>query len=123
MLKKLVNVFINATKDKCTKRGVEWIMADFIYVIYLLIMLIDFAVFASCGVWWTMLATAVMFIFMVYGWGTFSYYLRKTLLEMLYPPSENADENGDSLTSEFDILNETLKKMMKDYENLSNNEN
>lgn len=118
MLKKLVNVFINATKDKCTKRGVEWIMADFIYVIYLLIMLIDFAVFASCGVWWTMLATAVMFMFMIYGWGTFSYYLRKTLLEMLYPPATKTDENGDSEMTYLDEIAQIMKNLKDELEDM-----
>ena len=114
MLNKLIISFIAATQDKCTKRLIESIMNDFIYVIYLLIMLIDFVIFASCGAWWTMLATAIMFMLFMAGWGTFSYHLRKTLLTLLYPPTDHTDENGDSQEEALDRLNEILQGFAKE---------
>lgn len=118
MLNRLILSFITATREKCTKRQVESIMNDFIYVIYLLIMLVDFVIFASCGTWWTMLATALMFMLLIAGWGTFSYYLRKTLLTLLYPPTEYTDEDGDAreeeLLSRLSGLMKTLKEEIQE---------
>lgn len=114
MLEKLISIFINATSSKSTKRQVEWVMADFIYSVYILIMLGGMVTFASCSVWWTMLATAIMFMLLMYVWGWFSFHLRKTLLNMLYPASEKTDENGDDNEDSLDKLNAMLKQFAKD---------
>lgn len=119
MLEKLINTFINATKEKTTKRGVEWIMADFIYCVYILIMLGGMVAFISFDVWYALLFVAVSFMLVMSGWGWFAFQLRKTLLTLLYPPVEKTDENGDSMLSgEFELLNETLKNMMENIKEL-----
>lgn len=119
MLEKLINTFINATKEKTTKRGVEWIMADFIYCVYILIMLGGMVAFISFDVWYALLFVALSFMLVMSGWGWFAFQLRKTLLTLLYPPVEKTDENGDSMLSgEFELLNETLKNMMENLKEL-----
>lgn len=119
MLEKLINTFINATKEKTTKRGVEWIMADFIYCVYILILLGGMVAFISFDVWYALLFVAVSFMLVMSGWGWFAFQLRKTLLTLLYPPVEKTDENGDSMLSgEFELLNETLKNMMENIKEL-----
>lgn len=114
MLEKLISIFINATSSKTTKRGVEWIMADFIYCVYILIMLGGMVAFISFNAWYALLLVAVSFILLLSVWGWFSFHLRKTILNMLYPPTENMDENGDDNENSLDKLNTLLKQFAKD---------
>lgn len=114
MLNKLIISFIAATQDKCTKRGVEWIMADFIYCIYILIMLGAMVAFISFNAWYALLFVAVSFMLLMSGWGWFSFKLRKTLLTLLYPPTNHTDENGDSQEEALDRLNEILQGFAKE---------
>lgn len=114
MLNRLIASFIAATQDKTTKRGVEWIMADFIYCIYILIMLGAMVAFISFNAWYAMLFVAVSFMLLMSGWGWLSYHLRKTLLTLLYPPTEHTDENGDNTEETLDRLNEMLQTFAKE---------
>lgn len=118
MLNRLILSFITATREKCTKRGVEWIMADFIYCVYILIMLVAMVAFISFDVWYAMLIVAVSFMLLMSGWGWFSFNLRKTLLTLLYPPTENTDEDGDAreeeLLSRLSGLMKTLKEEIEE---------
>lgn len=114
MLEKLISIFINATSSKTTKRQVEWVMADFIYCIYILIMLGAMVVFISFNAWYALSFVAISFMLLMSGWGWFSFHLRKTLLNMLYPPSEKTDENGDDNEDSLDKLNVMLKQFAKD---------
>lgn len=114
MLNKLIISFIAATQDKCTKRGVEWIMADFIYCVYILIMLGAMVAFISFNAWYALLFVAVSFMLLMSGWGWFAFKLRKTLLTLLYPPTNHADENGDSEEEALDRLNEILQGFAKE---------
>lgn len=111
MLNRLIQIFLQSTANIKTKRLIESLMNDFIYVVYFIIV---FACFGAVVVYDTTAAfviTALVFIFMLGVWGWFSYKLRKTLLSMLYPPSENADENGDA-DNEMQYFNE-LTQIMK----------
>jgi hypothetical protein len=114
MLNRLIISFIAATQDKCTKRGVEWIMADFIYCIYILIMLGAMVAFISFNAWCALLFVAVSFMLLMSGWGWFAFKLRKTLLTLLYPPTDHTDENGDSQEEALDRLNEILQGFAKE---------
>lgn len=114
MLEKLISIFINATSRKTTKRQVEWIMADFIYCIYILIMLGAMVAFISFNTWYALLFVAVSFILLMSVWGWLSFHLRKTLLNILYPHSEKTDENGDDNADSLDKLNTMLKQFAKD---------
>lgn len=114
MLEKLISIFINATSSKNTKRQIEWIMADFIYCIYILIMLGGMVAFISFNAWYALLLVAVSFILLLSVWSWFSFHLRKTILNMLYPPTENMDENGDDNEDSLDKLNTLLKQFAKD---------
>lgn len=118
MLNRLILSFITATREKCTKRGVEWIMADFIYCVYILIMLGAMVAFISFDVWYAMLLVAVSFMLLMSGWGWFSFKLRKTLLTLLYPPTDNTDEDGDAreeeLLSRLGDLMKTLKEEIQE---------
>lgn len=114
MLNKLIISFIAATQDKTSKRGVEWIMADFIYCIYILIMLGAMVAFISFNAWYALLFVAVSFMLLMSGWGWFAFKLRKTLLTLLYPPTNHTDENGDSEEEALDRLNEILQGFAKE---------
>ena len=119
MLKRLTEIFINATRDKVTKRQIEWIMGDFIYCVYILIMLCAFVAAVAFKSMVGFIVVVLCTLFVLGCWGAFTYHLRKTLLTMLYPQDEKVDENGDSiLTSELDILNHTLANMIKNYEKI-----
>lgn len=114
MLNRLIASFIAATQDKTTKRGIEWLLGDFIYCIYILIMLGAMVAFISFNAWYAMLFVAVSFMLLMSGWGWFSYHLRKTLLTLLYPPTEHTDENGDNTEETLDRLNQMLQTFAKE---------
>lgn len=111
MLNKLIISFIAATQNKCTKRGVEWIMADFIYCIYILIMLGAMVAFISFNAWYALLFVAISFMLLMSGWGWFAFKLRKTLLAMLYPPTDHSDDNGDNEEEVIDRINDLMQKL------------
>lgn len=111
MLNRLVQIFLQSTANIKTKRLIESLMNDFIYVVYFIIV---FACFGAVVVYDTTAAfviTSLVFIFMLGVWGWFSYKLRKTLLSMLYPPVTKYDENGDA-DDEMQYFNE-LTQIMK----------
>lgn len=114
MLNRLIASFIAATQDKTTKRGIEWLLGDFIYCIYILIMLGAMVAFISFNAWYAMLFVAVSFMLLMSGWGWLSYHLRKTLLTLLYPPTDHTDENGDNTEETLDRLNEMLQTFAKE---------
>ena len=111
MLNKLIISFIAATQNKCTKRQVEWIMADFIYCIYILIMLGAMVAFISFNAWYALLFVAISFMLLMSGWGWFAFKLRNTLLTMLYPPTEHSDDNGDNEEEVLDRINDLMQKL------------
>lgn len=114
MLNRLIASFIAATQDKTTKRGIEWLLGDFIYCIYILIMLGAMVAFISFNAWYAMLFVAVSFMLLMSGWGWLSYHLRKTLLTLLYPPTDHTDENGDNTEETLDRLNQMLQTFAKE---------
>ena len=111
MLEKLISIFINATSSKNTKRQIEWIMADFIYCIYILIMLGGMVAFISFNAWYALLFVAISFMLLMSGWGWFAFKLRKTLLAMLYPPTDHSDDNGDNEEEVLDRINDLMQKL------------
>ena len=111
MLEKLISIFINATSSKNTKRQIEWIMADFIYCIYILIMLGGMVAFISFNAWYALLFVAISFMLLMSGWGWFAFKLRNTLLTMLYPPTEHSDDNGDNEEEVLDRINDLMQKL------------
>ena len=111
MLNKLIISFIAATQNKCTKRQVEWIMADFIYCIYILIMLGAMVAFISFNAWYALLFVAMSFMLLMSGWGWFAFKLRNTLLTMLYPPTDHSDDNGDNEEEVLDRINDLMQKL------------
>ena len=111
MLNKLIISFIAATQNKCTKRQVEWIMADFIYCIYILIMLGAMVAFISFNAWYALLFVAISFMLLMSGWGWFAFKLRNTLLTMLYPLTEHSDDNGDNEEEVLDRINDLMQKL------------
>ena len=111
MLEKLISIFINATSSKNTKRQIEWIMADFIYCVYILIMLGGMVAFISFNAWYALLFVAISFMLLMSGWGWFAFKLRKTLLTMLYPPTDHSDDNGDNEEEVLDRINDLMQKL------------
>ena len=111
MLNKLIISFIAATQNKCTKRQVEWVMADFIYCIYILIMLGAMVAFISFNAWYALLFVAISFMLLMSGWGWFAFKLRNTLLTMLYPPTDHSDDNGDNEEEVLDRINDLMQKL------------
>lgn len=114
--KDLTSKFIKFTQDKMTKREIEWMMGDFIYIIYFLIVLVAVAVWSCFSAWWALCIVAVSFFLLLNLWAVAAYYIRKGLLAMLYPSTTKTDENGDDEEDYLDKLNKMLVNLKKGLE-------
>ena len=77
-------------------------------------MLVAMVAFISFNAWYVLLFVYLSFVLLMSGWGWFAFKLRKTLLTLLYPPTEHTDENGDSQEEALDRLNEILQGFAKE---------
>jgi len=91
----LTEKFIKAVGDKATKRQIEWLYNDLVTILYVFFGVIVVCTWISLGTWWMMLIAAVGYMAMLAGYATLVYNVRKILLNMLYPPKKETDENGD----------------------------
>lgn len=94
----LIEKYFEITNDIMTKREIEWMLGDFINVIYFLIIIIGcLFTFIVSGAWMTILALVLTFA-LIGAWAWAAYHIRKTLLFMLYPSKLGSrDENGDEI--------------------------
>lgn len=104
-LSTLTNFFIKTAGSKATKRQIEWLYNDFVTILYVIFCVIVVCTWISLGTWWMMLIAAIGYMAMLVGFATIVYQVRKTLLNMLYPPVKERDENGDG---NIDIMSDLM---------------
>ena len=94
MLKRLTEKFINATRDKATKRGIEWMFADF-YNLMMVILIVIGVVCVTTFSGWALFIFFIIYAGLLVGWEAFAFATRTILLTLLYGNPDNTDENGD----------------------------
>lgn len=108
---KLLNAFINATKDLKSKRAVEWCLHDIYEVIYIVFLLVGiYAIITWSG--WALFTATIIWLFLMYGWCWFEYKSRQILLGYLYPETFDAEEiEQNQLNNLFTQIDNVIKAL------------
>ena len=106
---KLLNIFLNATKDLKTKRQVEWCLHDIYETGFIIFVVLAIVAIATWSGWALFLALTV-WLFLIFGWDWFSYKSREILLGYLYPENFEADEMQENqLNNLFKQIDNVIK--------------
>lgn len=107
---KLLNIFLNATKDLKTKRQVEWCLHDIYETGFTIFVVLAIVAIATWSGWALFLALTV-WLFLIFGWDWFSYKSREILLGYLYP--ENFEDTQELQEIQLDNLFKQIDNVIK----------
>ena len=108
---RLLHKFLEATASIKNKRAVEWALHDIYEVVYIVFIIFGmYAVVTWSG--WALLVAFLIWLFLIYCWGWFSYKSREFLLGYLYPEGEDAQEMQENqLNNLFKQINNVIKSL------------
>lgn len=108
---RLLQKFLEATASISNKRCVEWALHDIYEVVYIaFIVMAMYSVVTWSG--WALFFAMLIWLFLIYCWGWFSYKTRQILLGYLYPEGEDAQEMQENqMNNLFKQIDHFIKEL------------